>query len=342
MKKLSPVRNFLIRILYVSVSMILCIFMGVVGYMIIENYEFLDAMYMTIITITTVGYKEIEPLSDTGKIFTMFLLFFGLTIFFYGIVQVAGFVFEGFFEKYLKTQKVEKLIQKLSDHVVICGYGRIGKQVAYELDIDKIEYVIIESDPAVIEQLHSKDLAFIEGNATEIDILKKAGTERATTIITTLPNDPDNVYTSLCARELNKNINIISRASSELSTHNLKRAGANHVIMPEKIGGAHMAALVSRPDITEFISLLVGQGSDVSITFEEVSLSNLLGESETKTIKDLDVRNRTGVNIIGLKNPNGQYVINPAPDMKITPASKLILLGTAVQINETRKLISEL
>jgi voltage-gated potassium channel len=168
-----------------------------------------------------------------------------------------------------------------------------------------------------------------------------AGIKKAKAIITTLPEDPDNVYVVLTARELNPEITIISRASNESSESKLKRAGANSVIMPEKIGGAHMAALVTKPFITDFIAQLTGQGSDISITFEELSLNNISDDLKNKTIRELDIRNRTGANLIGLKMEDGNYIINPSPETVISSNAKLILLGSQNQIQEMRRLISE-
>lgn len=183
---------------------------------------------------------------------------------------------------------------------------------------------------------------FIEGDATEEEVLIDAGIRNAKAIITTLPEDPDNVYVVLTARELNPSITIISRASNESSVNKLKRAGANNVIMPEKIGGAHMAALVMKPEIMEFIAELTGQSSDISLTFEELSLKDISSEYVEGTIRDLDIRNKTGANIIGLRMPDGEFVINPLPETRLNKNTKLIALGDSKQISDMRKLISEL
>lgn len=316
--------------------------MGVAGYMFLESYNFLDALYMTIISITTVGYGEIHPLSDTGRVFTIFLLVTNIGVFLYGITTIAGFLLEGEFRKFLKNIKLEKVIAKLQNHVIVCGYGRNGKQVCLELMDDKIPFIVIESNDSIHEELEESNIVNILGNATESKILIKAGIKKAKAIITTLPNDPDNVYVSLCAREMRKDIIIISRASIDSSVNNLKRAGANNVIMPEKIGGAHMAALVTKPDITEFIAILTGQGSDISLTFEEIPLTNIHLENKKITIRDLDIRNKTGANIIGMRDENEEYIINPSPDTEINPSAKLIILGSPAQMQNIRKLISEL
>jgi voltage-gated potassium channel len=309
---------------------------------VIEGYTVFEALYMTIISITTVGFGEVHPLSDAGRAFTIFILIVTIGVFFYGVMTLSGFLVEGDLKKILRNYKLEKKIEKLESHVIVCGFGRNGKQVCLELIDDKIPFVVIESNEKLVEEFEESNILYLLGDATESNVLVKAGIEKAKAIITTLPNEPDNVYVTLCSREYRKDIIIISRASNDSSVNKMKRAGANNVIMPEKIGGAHMAALVTKPDITEFIAQLTGQGSDISLTFEEIPLSNLHIENRTISIRDLDIRNRTGANIIGLRDANGDYLINPSPDTLISPSTKLILLGSEDQIKLMRKLISDL
>jgi len=319
------------------------IIFGTAGYMIIEGYSLIDAYYMTMITVTTVGFLEVHPLSDAGRIFTTILLVTNIGLFFYGATTIVRLVVEGEFRNLYKNYNVKKKIGALKNHVIVCGYGRNGRQVCLELKDDKHPYLIVESRENIIEELKEQsDILFIEGDATEEAILIEAGIKKAKAIITTLPEDPDNVYVALSARELNPDITIISRASNESSVNKLKRAGANNVIMPEKIGGAHMAALVMKPDIMEFIAELTGQGSDISLTFEELSLKDLSSEFIGRTIRDLDIRNKTGANIIGLRMPDGEFIINPLPETELNQNSKLIALGNSNQIVAMRKLISEI
>lgn len=331
------------KILIILIMIFISIIFGTAGYMIIEGYSLIDAYYMTMITVTTVGFLEVHPLSDAGRIFTTILLVTNIGLFFYGATTIVGLVVEGEFRNLYKNYNVKKKIEELKNHVIVCGYGRNGRQVCLELKDDKHPYLIIESRENIVEELKEQsDILFIEGDATEEAILIEAGIKNAKAIITTLPEDPDNVYVALSARELNPEITIISRASNESSVNKLKRAGANNVIMPEKIGGAHMAALVMKPDIMEFIAELTGQGSDISLTFEELSLKDLSSEFIGRTIRDLDIRNKTGANIIGLRMPDGEFVINPLPETELNQNTKLIALGNSNQIVAMRKLISEL
>jgi voltage-gated potassium channel len=327
--------------IFFIISLILSsILLGTAGYILIEKYSFLDALYMTVITITTVGFHEVRELSQGGRIFTIVLIITNIGLFFYGATKIAHLIIEGEFRNFFKYYSMTKSIAELQDHVIVCGYGRNGKQVCLELYDDKIPFVIVEKSPEIIDEIRDEGkYLFIEGDSTEESVLIEAGIKKAKALITTLPEDPDNVYVVLTARELNPNITIISRASVESSESKLKKAGANNVIMPEKIGGAHMAALVSKPDIIEFIAHLTGQGSDINITFEEIPLADISEEYQNKTIKDLDVRNKTGANIIGLKLEGGKYIINPAPETPINIKAQIIVLGNSEQIKKFRELL---
>ena len=331
------------KILIITVLIIVATLFGIAGYMLIEDYSFIDAFYMTIITMSTVGFLEVAPLSDAGRIFTSVLIVTNIGIFFYGVTTIGGFIIEGEFRNFYKNYNVIKKIEQLNNHVIVCGYGRNGKQVCEELLSKSQPFVVVENKASIIEELKNReDILFIEGNATEDEILLNAGIKKAKSIITTLPADPDNVYVVLCAHELNPDLMLISRASNEESVSKLKRAGAHYVIMPEKIGGTHMATLVMEPDIMDFISQLTGQDSDISISFEEFSLDNAaIGDMEL-TIKDLDIRNKSGANVIGLKTGNGKFIVNPPADAKLTRDAKLIVLGSEDQIKGMRELIDGL
>ena len=232
---------------------------------------------------------------------------------------------------------MQKKIDSLSNHIIICGYGRNGKQAASKLLAHGKPFVIIEKDNEIAERFQSETMPFIIGNANEDDTLFKAGIDRASTLICALPDDADNLFVVLSARQINKDMCIISRASQETSYKKLKLAGANNVIMPDKIGGDHMASLVVVPDLIEFIDNLsiVGQAN---INIEEISTEKLYNTDEVKTIRDLDLRKKTGCTVIGYKNGNGEYVVNPDAGIKLLPNSKIIVLGQPEQIQKLNSL----
>jgi len=230
---------------------------GTIGYVLIDHYTWFDAFYMTIITVATVGYGEVEPLSNEGKIFTAFLIITSFGTFAYAVSSITKFVFDGEFNDFFKNRKLNASIDKLSDHIIICGYGRNGRQAAQVLKKHKKRFVVIEKDPKLNESItHNYKELVLTGDSTQDEILLKAGIMRAKALITTLPIDADNLFIVLTARNLNKHLTIISRASEDNSDTKLKIAGANNVIMPDKVGGAHMASLVMKPDVMEFIDYI--------------------------------------------------------------------------------------
>ena len=288
------------------------IFTGVIGFMLIEGYSFLDALYMTIITVTTVGYEEVHELSKVGKVFNILLIIASFATFAYALAKLTQYVVDGEINKFFKTRKIMSAIKELKDHVIICGYGRNGKQAAKILGHHKVKFVVIENNDERIEQDLSKNEAvfYIKGDATDDDVLLTAGIERAKALITALPDDADNVYIVLSARSLSNSIQIISRSSNPGAGTKLRKAGADSVISPDKIGGTHMATLVSKPDVIEFIDYLSGEEGD-SIHLESVGYEILPVELKDKTLQDIMAWRKTGVNCIGIKDAEGKFIINP-------------------------------
>ena len=226
---------------------------------------------------------------------------------------------------------MQKKIDALSNHIVICGFGRNGQQAAKKLRTHNRTFVVVESNKEIIDKHQYEDILFVYGNANEDDVLQSAGIERAECLISALPNDSDNVFVVLSARQMNKTARIISRASNESSYSKLKFAGANNVILPDKIGGDHMASLVVVPDLLEFIDNLSIVGH-TTINIEEIAVEKLYDTSNIKTIQDLELRKKTGCSVIGYKDKTGNYIINPEANQKLVPNSKVIVLGRPEQI----------
>lgn len=313
---------------------------GTIGYIIIDDYSLFDAFYMTVITVATVGYGEVAPLSHAGKLFTAFLIITSFGTFAYAVSSITKFVIDGEFNEFFKNRKLNATIDKISDHVIICGYGRNGRQAAQVLKKHHKRFVVIENSATLTSTLNHKfSELVITGDSTQDEVLIKAGILRARAIITTLPVDADNLFIVLSARNLNKNLTIISRASEDNSDTKLKIAGADNVIMPDKVGGAHMASLVMKPDVMEFIDHITAEGGD-NISLEEISFDRIPDELKNKTLKDLEIRNRSGANIIGYKTAKGEYIINPSADTLVIPDSKLFVLGTPEQIAALKKILS--
>jgi voltage-gated potassium channel len=325
------IKLFRSKISTAIILLVLLLFTGIIGFKIISDYSWIDALYMTVITITTVGFGEVQPLDPQAKIFTIFLILTSVIIVGYALTIITEFIISKNDISELKQKKMQKKIDALSNHVVICGFGRNGKQAAKKLSTHKRSFVVVESNKEIIDKHQNEDILFVLGNANEDEVLQLAGIERAECLISALPNDSDNVFVVLSARQMNKTARIISRASNESSNSKLKLAGANNVILPDKIGGDHMASLVVVPDLLEFIDNLSIVGSS-SINIEEIAVEKLYNTSNIKTIQDLDLRKKTGCNVIGYKDEAGHYTINPEANQKLDPNSKVIVLGRPEQI----------
>ena len=329
---MNPLLFFFKKKIYTAVFLLFALLtIGIVGFRVVSDYCWIDALYMTVITITTVGFGEVVPLDDESKIFTVFLILISIVIVGYALSVITEYILSKNNVDELNQKKMQKLIDSLKNHIIICGYGRNGKQAARKLSAYKKSFVVIEKDKELLERLQTDNVPYVIGNANEDDILMQAGVDRAACFISALPSDADNLFVVLSTRQINKNINIISRASQESSYEKLKLAGANNVILPDKIGGDHMASLVVVPGLMEFLDNLAIVGK-TNINIEEVAVEKLYNTKEVKTIKDLDLRRKTGCTVIGYKDENGEYIVNPEADLKLTPNSKIIVLGRPEQI----------
>lgn len=312
---------------------------GTIGYMLIEDMSFINGLYMTIITISTVGFKEVgsHALSDFGKIFTILIILISLGALAYIGSSAIRFIIDGELKYYLKTYKVDKKIHHLKNHVIIVGYGRNGEQAAIELKEHHVDFVIIDRHDNVIAcAKEDPDLLYIKGEATQEEILDKAGIRHARAIIITLPNDADNVFVALSVRNLNKKIVIISRASEIRSIKKLRLAGVDNVIMPEIIGGTQMAKLVHQPDVVEFLDyVLLQKSQDVQLV--EISCKEMSDSFVGKSIGTLGVREHSGANIIGIKSAGMKYFFNPDSTTILTRDHKLFVLGNPKQIENLQK-----
>jgi len=248
--------------------------LGVSGYMLLSNYSFVDALYMTVITITTVGFGEVKPFTPEEKIFTVFLILTSITVFGYAVSTFSEFIVSGRLFEQFKHRKVEKQIKNLKGHTIVCGFGRNGNQAILKLNNYNEKLVVVEKDKEMISELDNNSILNIQGDATLDETLLRAGIKSAANLITALPSDADNLFVVLTANQLNNKCKIISRASNESSYSKLKIAGASNVIMPDKLGGDHMASLVVTPDVIEFVDRLTIEG-ETTANLEEIAVDDL-------------------------------------------------------------------
>ncbi len=332
----------LLRKIGLSLGLFLAvIFSGIFGFHYFEEYEWVDAVYMTVITVSTVGYGEVKPLDQSGRIFTSLLILSSLSVFAFGLSTITSFFLGGEAQEFFKNFKMDTAISALHNHAIVCGFGRNGRQVCTELFLSHIPFVVVENDDKLIALLHDEiKFLYVKGDATDDETLKKAGVERAATLFTTLPRDADNLYVVLTGRELNPKLTIVGRATTEGCENKLRRAGADYVVMPERIGGTAMASFVTHPTVVSFIRFLTNV-SHTEFYFDEVDLTLLKPEYEGASLRELDLRNRFGPTVIAAKVGQGDFFVNPSSDFAVFPHVRLILLGNSAEIAAVKHYLTE-
>ena len=321
------------KLLEVFLVFVCMVVFGTVGYMMIEGYSFIEAVYMTVITIGTVGFEEVHPLSEYGMIFTILLIVFTFFAISLSVAFTTRYLLDGQFQRTYKLYKMKQKIRHLDQHVILCGYGRNGQSAMEVLQIRSIPVVVIEKNQ---EQLESGPVIvdhFLVGDATLDQVLLDAGIMKARALIITLPNDADNVFIVLTAHALNPALKIIARASSDSSVDKMRIAGATNVIMPDKIGGSHMATLVVNPDVKEFLDYLSTQNTD------DFQIAELLVTRQC-ILSAIDGWNSSGATVLGIKNLAGEYILNPSPAAEIAAGERLIAMGSNLQLNKMKQLLS--
>jgi len=325
-----------IRSFAIAVSLILgLLFAGTVGYSLIEGLPPLEALYMTVITASTVGFQEVPAggLTAPGRVFTVFVIVFAIAIGTYGIGTIFAFLIEGRLRHAIRRKRMEKSIQKLVDHYVVCGMGKTGWEVVSELERIQVPYVAIDTDETKVEKLlnlYPRARAMV-GNAMEEGVLESANIREARAVICALPDDADNIVAVLTARGLKIDLLVISRGVDEESVRKLKRAGADQVILPAQIAGIRMASFAVRPHVCDFLDF-VTRGQDVTLRLEELYLAphlKLVG----KRLRDSQIREVSDAIVIGIRS-EGQMKINPGVDTVLESGDTIILLGDEGQLRE--------
>jgi len=311
--------------LFLALALIIIVIaFGTAGYQLIEGWNFLDALYMTIITLTTVGYREVHELSSRGMIFTIVLLMVGVGTFLYALSAGAKIILEGELQELFGRKRLEKKIKELKGHYIVCGYGRMGKIICRELKAKNVPFVAIERNGDFLNN-RLDDFLGILGDATNDDILREAGIERAKGLISVLPNDALNLYVVLSARELNPDLHIVARAGEEGSENKLLRAGADKVVSPYHIGGLRIAHTILRPAVVDFIEFATKTGN-IELQMEEVTIP----EGSSMADKSLDqcgIGRELGIIIVGIKRHTGEMRFNPTSRSTIKAGDTLIALG---------------
>jgi voltage-gated potassium channel len=323
-----PLRRFRLP----AVMLAAVIVFGITGYALIEGWGLLDCFYMTIITISTVGYTEVHPLSTAGRIFTSVLIVVGVGTMLFGFGVFAETLAENSFGIYRRQRQMERRLDNLREHFIVCGYGRIGTQIAIEFDEHHVSYVVIEQNNEALARLDREDRLHVEGDAASEEILKMAGIERAKGLISAVDSDERAVYVTLAARALNPSLYIISRAGRPESIRRLELAGANRVISPYRMAGHRMAELAVRPALVDVLDTLHHGGSEIGV--EEV----LVGARTTalgKTIADAGLMDPSLAKLLALRRKDGTLHVNPNADLRLEEGDLLIALGSENQLLAT-------
>ncbi len=312
---------------------------GTVGLMLIEGYTLIDAFYMSVITISTVGFGEVQPLSNAGRLFVSALVVFNIGIVAYVLAAFSYYVIDGKLFETMQYNRIQARIEKMEGHTIVCGYGKYGREIVSHLRLHDHPYVIVELNKEKLSDLieEEEDILYVIDDATHDDALFAAGIERASSLITALNDDSDNLFIVLSSKDLNPALRIVSRAKEVRGRQKMIKAGASHVIMPEQIGGFYMATLISKPGAVEFFSFITNELS-ADIGFEELTYDQLPDKYRGKPIMELNLRSTTGVNIIGHRLQGGKYQVNPGPDTVLGPEGSFIVVGNPKQLDDFRRL----
>ncbi len=312
---------------------------GVLGYMVFEGWSFTDALYMTVITVTTVGYREVRTLDTTGQLWTMLLLITGVGTLFYAAVSSVELVVEGTIRGYFGRRRMQAAIGRLNGHYILCGYGRVGRQVAREFARDGVPFVVVDQNPQIIEECLAEGYLALLGEASDDDVLEEAGVQRARGLVAAVDSDAENVFVVLSARKLNPKLNIVARASSEESAAKLEIAGADRTLSPYAVGGRRLASLATQPLIVDFLDVVTRGEHGIEFRLEEFGVpedSYIAG----RTIGELRIAERTGAIILATRNKEGTFDTAPSATDRIRSGDTLIVLGTREQISSLDQLVS--
>jgi voltage-gated potassium channel len=309
---------------------------GVVGYMVIEKWTFLDAVYMTITTITTVGFREVHPLSYTGRIFTTFVIIGGVGGALYVLTAIMGYILEGQFGITIWRRRMKTKITKLKKHFILCGYGRVGEEIALTFSEEGVPFVIISNNQEHVARAENEGYLAIFGDATSDDVLKKAGIERAYGLVAAVGSDTDNTFITLSARELRPELFIEARCASSESEGKLRRAGADRVISPHAIGGRRMAMLAMRPAVVDFIdTVTTGRGREMHLeTVDITEGSSLVGQTMDKA------KDKVGITVLATRKQSGKLVPNPPNEEVIEEGDRLIVIGPKRRLAALEKILT--
>jgi len=331
-------RGYTFRLRIALIILVFIILGGSLSYVLVEGWSFGDSLYMTLITLSTVGFGEVHPLSQGGKIVTLVVILCGVGTGAFAVGTITEMILEGRIREILGRRKLEKQLQSLKDHYIICGYGMIGTVICQEFQKSRKPFVVIEKMEEPIREIEKRGYLYIQGDATEDEVLLRAGVKGARALILAISSDADNVFITLTAKELNPGIFVVSRASDAVGERRLRRAGANKVISPDRLGGYRMSQAVLRPAVVEFIEL-THCVKDIELTIDEVQVQEGSRVAGT-TLRESGIREKTGMIIVAIEKASGEMDFNPSAGAKIEDGDRLVTIGSTAQLEDLIKLVT--
>ncbi|MEH1836377.1 MAG: potassium channel protein [Nostoc sp.] len=311
---------------------------GTLWYWLVEGWSWEDAAYMTVITLATVGYGEIHPMGSRGRLFTIALILLGVVNIGYIVNRFTEAIIQGYFQEGIRLQQQRRLMESLSEHYIICGFSRTGRQIAKEFQAEGVLFVVIDSEMESIQRAQMEGYTAYQGDATLDDTLLKVGIERATCIVAALPSDAENLYIVLSAKTLNTGIRAIARASTEEALQKLQRGGADEVISPYITGGKRMAAAALRPQVLDFVDGIL-TGADRQLYMEEFLLDPIFCPFVGQTLQKARLRSQTGALVLAIRRLDGTLIGGPTGDTMLMPGDRLIGMGTAEQLRDLNQIL---
>ncbi len=325
------------RVTLIVILLAFTIAMGTVGFVWIEHYPVFDAFYMTLITISTVGYGEVHPLSEGGRYFNSFLILFGVSVMFFSVGAITQIVIELELQDPFGKRRSKRMIDQLEKHIIICGFGRVGRSVAHELQTAGAPFVVIDRNEERVERAMAAGIIAFAADSTRDEALRAAGIARAIGLVSALATDADNLFVILSAKSLNPKLNVVTRAAEEEAEEKLRRAGANTVFAPYTITGHRLAQSILRPHVSRFLDFTTQtMGLDVAIEQIQVSAGT---EFASKSLREMQLRRELGIIVLAIRKPGGQMIFNPPADMEMSPGDFLIAMGEVPNLQRLERLL---
>jgi len=329
-------RRVVRRIVLIAVLITVTICIGTIGFRLIEGYSLFDSFYMTLITVTTVGYQELRPLTSTGRIFNSFLILFGVSAMFFAVGVMTQTIIELQLEDRFGKRRKRRAIMKLSDHYIVCGFGRVGRNAAFELQRAELPFLVVDRNEQRVERASQAGMLAMQADATRDESLREAGIDRARGFIAALPTDAENLFVILSAKTLNPGLNVVTRASEEDAEEKLRRAGADTVFSPYSMAGQRLAQALIRPHVVQLLEF-PGKAAGLGVTIEQLHIapdSRLI----SKRVGDI-VRSGAAVIVLAIRKAEGRMVFNPSADLEILPGDFLIVMGEQASLRNLENVL---